>query len=41
MLPLSADGTTVSTMISVEDYGALSLLERERVGKVRTKPPSG
>ena len=41
MLPLSADGTTVTGMISVEDYGALSPLERERVGKVRAKPPSG
>jgi hypothetical protein len=41
MLPLSADGTTVSGMISIEDYGALSPLERGRVGKVRTKPPRG
>jgi hypothetical protein len=37
MLPLSADGATVTGMISLEDYGALSILERGRVGKVRTK----
>jgi hypothetical protein len=41
MLPLSADGATVTGMLSLEDYGALSLLDRGRVGKVRTKPPSG
>lgn len=39
MLPLSADGTTVTGMISLEDYGALSILERGRVEKVKTKPP--
>jgi hypothetical protein len=39
MLPLSADGTTVTGMISVEDYGALTLLERGRMAKVRTKGP--
>ncbi|HUL09902.1 MAG TPA: PAS domain-containing protein [Candidatus Acidoferrum sp.] len=39
MLPLSADGATVTGMISLEDYGVLSLLERTRVGKVKTKPP--
>jgi hypothetical protein len=38
MLPLSADGATVTHMLSLEDYGALSLLDRGRVGKVRTKP---
>lgn len=37
MLPLSADGATATGMISIEDYGALSMLERGRVGKVRTK----
>ena len=41
MLPLSADAATVTGMLSLEDYGALSLLDRGRVGKVRTKPPSG
>jgi len=39
MLPLSADGATVTGMISLEDYGVLSPLERGRVGKVKTKPP--
>jgi hypothetical protein len=37
MLPLSADGTTVTGMLSLEDYGVLSLLERTRVGKVKAK----
>ena len=37
MLPLSADGTTVTGMLSLEDYGALSILERQRVGKVKAK----
>jgi len=37
MLPLSADGTTVTGMISLEDCGALSLLERSRAGKVRPR----
>jgi hypothetical protein len=41
MLPLSADGATVTGMISLENYGALSPLERGRVGKVRAKPPHG
>ena len=41
MLPLSADGTTVTGMISLEDYGVLTPLERERVEKVRTKNGPG
>lgn len=39
MLPLSADGATVTGMLSLEDYGALSALDRGRVGKVRAKVP--
>jgi hypothetical protein len=39
MLPLSADGATVTGMLSLEDYGALSALDRGRVGKVRAKAP--
>jgi hypothetical protein len=41
MLPLSADGVTVTGMLSLEDYGALSLLDRGRVGKVRTRTDEG
>ena len=41
MLPLSADGTTVTGMLSLEDYGALSPLERTRLEKVKAKPPGG
>jgi len=37
MLPLSADGATVTGMLSLEDYGALSAFDRGRVGKVRTR----
>lgn len=39
MLPLSVDGTTVTGMLSLEDYGTLSALDRGRVGKVRAKAP--
>ena len=41
MLPLSADGTTVTGMLSLEDYGVVSLLDRQRVGKVKTKKDMG
>ena len=41
MLPLSADGAAVTHMLSLEDYGALSLLDRGRVGKVRTRKGEG
>ena len=37
MLPLSADGVTVTGMISIEDYAPLSLLDREQIGKVRPR----
>lgn len=39
MLPLSADGATVTGMISLEDYAPLSPHQRDRMEKVRTKPP--
>jgi len=39
MLPLSADGTIVTGMLSLEDYGVLSPLERTRLEKVRAKTP--
>ena len=39
MLPLSADGTLVTGMLSLEDYGPLSPLERGRLEQVRPKPP--
>lgn len=37
MLPLSADGTTVTGMISLEDYAPSSEFHRGRMEKVRTK----
>src|SRR5262245_10781707 len=37
MLPFSADGATVTGMISLEDYAPLSRLEREQVDKVRPR----
>src|SRR5215468_12784933 len=39
MLPLSADGTTVTGMLSLEDYGSLSPVQRERLEKVRARGP--